>query len=247
MISRSGRRARANDRFCGPRSGGRSEHVALGNLHGTADLDVDQSATCPSQSARPAKTLTLSPGRRATHSSAPRTPTCPPRISGPPSKLLLAKGLDELTAQFERVWVEPLVMFSRSLLRAQVRPSHVVRSLRFNTTRAADDLPRVSGAAPQNSPPQPKRKAGFFRKTWRVTYISAIAATVWFTYTVYQNRHPGEQFEQDPNKKTLVILGSGWGSCALLKQINAEDYNVVIVSPRNYFLFTRESLQRADG
>lgn len=138
-------------------------------------------------------------------------------------------------------------MFSRSLLRAQVRPSHVVRSLRFNTTRAANDLPRVSGAAPQNSPPQPKRKAGFFRKTWRVTYISAIAATVWFTYTVYQNRHPGEQFEQDPNKKTLVILGSGWGSCALLKQINAEDYNVVIVSPRNYFLFTRESLQRADG
>lgn len=77
-----------------------------------------------------------------------------------------------------------------------------------------------------------------------MTYVSAIAATGWFTYTVYANRHPGTQYEQDPNKKTLVILGSGWGSCALLKQINAEDYNVVIVSPRNYFLFTRKCLLR---
>jgi NADH:ubiquinone reductase (non-electrogenic) len=40
------------------------------------------------------------------------------------------------------------------------------------------------------------------------------------------------------NKKTLVILGSGWGSVSLLKKINTTNYNVVVVSPRNFFLFT---------
>jgi NADH:ubiquinone reductase (non-electrogenic) len=33
-------------------------------------------------------------------------------------------------------------------------------------------------------------------------------------------------------------LGTGWGSVALLKKLDTENYNVVVVSPRNYFLFT---------
>ncbi|KAL8832292.1 MAG: hypothetical protein Q9191_000346 [Dirinaria sp. TL-2023a] len=40
------------------------------------------------------------------------------------------------------------------------------------------------------------------------------------------------------NKPKLVVLGSGWGSVALLKQLNPEDYHVTVVSPCNYFLFT---------
>lgn len=32
--------------------------------------------------------------------------------------------------------------------------------------------------------------------------------------------------------------GTGWGSVALLKKIDTENYNVIVVSPRNYFLFT---------
>ncbi|KAI0147627.1 hypothetical protein GGR57DRAFT_476175 [Xylariaceae sp. FL1272] len=36
----------------------------------------------------------------------------------------------------------------------------------------------------------------------------------------------------------LVILGSGWGSVALLKQLNPDDYHVTLISPKNYFLFT---------
>jgi NADH dehydrogenase len=39
-------------------------------------------------------------------------------------------------------------------------------------------------------------------------------------------------------KPKLVILGSGWGSVALLKVLNPEDYHVTVVSPVNYFLFT---------
>lgn len=32
--------------------------------------------------------------------------------------------------------------------------------------------------------------------------------------------------------------GTGWGSVALLKKLDTENYNVVVISPRNYFLFT---------
>lgn len=42
----------------------------------------------------------------------------------------------------------------------------------------------------------------------------------------------------DPEKKTLVVLGSGWGSTSLLKTLDTTDYNVVVVSPKNFFLFT---------
>jgi len=34
------------------------------------------------------------------------------------------------------------------------------------------------------------------------------------------------------------IAGTGWGSVSLLKKLDTENYNVVVISPRNYFLFT---------
>ncbi|KAJ1738787.1 NADH:ubiquinone oxidoreductase [Coemansia sp. RSA 989] len=39
-------------------------------------------------------------------------------------------------------------------------------------------------------------------------------------------------------KKTLVLLGTGWGTTTILKNLDTKHYNVVVVSPRNYFLFT---------
>ncbi|KAI9827213.1 MAG: hypothetical protein M1832_005351 [Thelocarpon impressellum] len=67
------------------------------------------------------------------------------------------------------------------------------------------------------------------------------------------DEHPHMLKQKD--KPKLVILGSGWGvgsisnvgenqadlvlqSVALLKTLNPEDYNVTVVSPVNYFLFT---------
>jgi NADH:ubiquinone reductase (non-electrogenic) len=44
--------------------------------------------------------------------------------------------------------------------------------------------------------------------------------------------------DQDPKKKTIVVLGNGWGATSFLKSLDNEDYNVVVVSPRNYFLFS---------
>ncbi|KAF2148989.1 FAD/NAD(P)-binding domain-containing protein [Myriangium duriaei CBS 260.36] len=40
------------------------------------------------------------------------------------------------------------------------------------------------------------------------------------------------------HKPKLVVLGTGWGSIALLKNLNPDEYHVTIVSPSNYFLFT---------
>ncbi|KAK3707481.1 hypothetical protein LTR37_012123 [Vermiconidia calcicola] len=40
------------------------------------------------------------------------------------------------------------------------------------------------------------------------------------------------------HKEKLVILGTGWASVALLKQLNAGDYHVTVVCPSNHFLFT---------
>ncbi|CAK9437967.1 uncharacterized protein LODBEIA_P23450 [Lodderomyces beijingensis] len=74
--------------------------------------------------------------------------------------------------------------------------------------------------------------------------FSAVAAGIIIIYKVYQESQPVQQVPQSPffpngeKKKTLVILGSGWGSIPLLKNLDTTLYNVVIVSPRNYFLFT---------
>ncbi|TVY80591.1 External alternative NAD(P)H-ubiquinone oxidoreductase B1 [Lachnellula suecica] len=44
--------------------------------------------------------------------------------------------------------------------------------------------------------------------------------------------------QRQKDKPKLVILGGGWGSVALLKTLNPEEYHITVVSPTNYFLFT---------
>lgn len=36
----------------------------------------------------------------------------------------------------------------------------------------------------------------------------------------------------------VVVLGTGWAAHALLKEIDASKFEVTVVSPRNFFLFT---------
>lgn len=47
-----------------------------------------------------------------------------------------------------------------------------------------------------------------------------------------------DAMQAQKDKPRLVILGTGWGSVALLKNLNPGDYHVTVVSPTNYFLFT---------
>ncbi|KAH8818485.1 hypothetical protein F5882DRAFT_455641 [Hyaloscypha sp. PMI_1271] len=46
------------------------------------------------------------------------------------------------------------------------------------------------------------------------------------------------EMKSQKDKPKLVILGGGWGSVALLKTLNPDEYHVTLVSPTNYFLFT---------
>ncbi len=39
-------------------------------------------------------------------------------------------------------------------------------------------------------------------------------------------------------KPVVLVLGSGWGAHSLIKVIDTDTYDVVVVSPRNHFLFT---------
>ena len=43
---------------------------------------------------------------------------------------------------------------------------------------------------------------------------------------------------QTSGRQRLVILGTGWGSYSVLKHINKKLFDVIVISPRNHFLFT---------
>lgn len=39
-------------------------------------------------------------------------------------------------------------------------------------------------------------------------------------------------------KEKIVVLGTGWGAASFVKEIDTDRYDVTVISPRNYFLFT---------
>ncbi|KAK6508205.1 NADH:ubiquinone oxidoreductase [Arthrobotrys conoides] len=95
-----------------------------------------------------------------------------------------------------------------------------------------------STTATLSTPIPKKQRFRVLRFLWRLTWLSTLGGAAYLTYHIYDSKHPPEQLPLDPAKKTLVILGSGWGSVSLLKKLDTEDYNVVVISPRNFFLFT---------
>nr|VWO95003.1 Probable membrane NADH dehydrogenase NdhA [Ganoderma boninense] len=90
-------------------------------------------------------------------------------------------------------------------------------------------------------PPPPTGKASVWRRflqtTGGVTLVT-VAGGVAFYYFAQKDKTPGTQLPHDPSKKTLVVCGSGWGATSLLNSLDTQDYNVILISPRNYFLFT---------
>mgnify|MGYP001172642561 FL=1 len=102
---------------------------------------------------------------------------------------------------------------------------------------------RAFSAAPKQQP-----AVGTIRRAFRfvagATFLTTVGTVGYISYKVHRELFPAEQqkqvatFEDGRKKKTLVILGSGWGLIPLLKNLDTSLYNVVVVSPRNYFLFT---------
>lgn len=118
--------------------------------------------------------------------------------------------------------------------------SQIVRSNAFRSCGFKQSAVRFNSTA--------VKKPSFFSTAWkntkRVTLVAIVGSVSYVGYKVYKEKEPVDQMKQVPlfengqRKKTLVILGSGWGSVSLLKNLDTTLYNVVIVSPRNYFLFT---------
>lgn len=90
-------------------------------------------------------------------------------------------------------------------LRAQsLRPTNAQTVSRIARRGYAD-------AAPSPTPaPKPKKRFRFLRWSWRLTWLSGLGLTGALAWSIYSLRHPEDQYEPDPNKKTLVILGMPW-------------------------------------
>ncbi|PWN40104.1 FAD/NAD(P)-binding domain-containing protein [Ceraceosorus guamensis] len=92
---------------------------------------------------------------------------------------------------------------------------------------------------PSPPPPPPPPRAGFFKRLRRWTYLTLLLGAGTLAYYVHESNHPpDQQLPLDPTKKTIVVLGSGWGATALLKEIDNLEYNVIVISKENYFLYT---------
>ncbi|KAJ2873200.1 NADH:ubiquinone oxidoreductase [Coemansia aciculifera] len=70
------------------------------------------------------------------------------------------------------------------------------------------------------------------------TYATSTATTATSTDPIVLTESRKATHKVPSAKKTLVLLGTGWGSTTILKTLDTNSYNVVVVSPRNYFLFT---------
>ncbi|KAG6888259.1 hypothetical protein C0992_009148 [Termitomyces sp. T32_za158] len=129
-------------------------------------------------------------------------------------------------------------ILTRSLVRARpaLRPSHVARIL---PSRTLATQPEASEAKPDVTPvPKQSRWKGFLHFLGRTTLITLLGGAGTFYYITQRERSPGTQLPFDETKKTVVILGSGWGATSLLKTLDTTEYNVVVISPKNFFLFT---------
>ncbi|KAJ9116178.1 hypothetical protein QFC20_000858 [Naganishia adeliensis] len=126
-----------------------------------------------------------------------------------------------------------------------VRPTQTIAaSASLIAKRSYASVPPVpaTDAAPNVQPgtvgPKKSRWQRFRLRFARTTLFAVVTATGTFIYFSQKDLYPGEQLDQDPKKKTIVVLGNGWGATSFLKSLDNEDYNVVVISPRNYFLFS---------
>ncbi|ORX46288.1 FAD/NAD(P)-binding domain-containing protein [Hesseltinella vesiculosa] len=110
-----------------------------------------------------------------------------------------------------------------STLRQTVKWNAIGHARRFNSTQ------------PTGTVKKSWSKWAMFKTTLKVGSVAFVATAA---YAMYEFRHPAHQQDFDPSKKTVVVLGSGWASTSFIKAIDTDEYNVVVVSPRNYFLFT---------
>lgn len=80
------------------------------------------------------------------------------------------------------------------------------------------------------------------RRLKNVLIVSILGIGGYYGYRSYQNytwyKNMSDSDKTIGTKPRLVVLGTGWGAVPLLKHIDTNKYDVVCISPRNYFLMT---------
>lgn len=97
----------------------------------------------------------------------------------------------------------------RSLAQASRSPLNGVRApspFASSPRQIAQQIPRRAFTTDAPTA-RPKKRFRFLRWTFRLTLVTGLGLTGYLAYGIYIQRHPEEQIQPDPNKKTLVILG----------------------------------------
>eukprot|EP01136_Pigoraptor_vietnamica_P010554 Opistho-1_new@48317 len=120
---------------------------------------------------------------------------------------------------------------------------------RFNQSDASANsagsgaTPSTSGATPTVSSPTPKEQLVTNARTTRGDITTAAAERAAQAATGQAPATSADAVARaaatsGSGRQRLVILGTGWGGYSLLRHIDKSKYDVVVVSPRNHFLFT---------
>ncbi|KAI9183695.1 NADH:ubiquinone oxidoreductase [Blastocladiella emersonii ATCC 22665] len=99
----------------------------------------------------------------------------------------------------------------------------------------ASTVPAALARHASTTSTKPSGSSGFRRFKWAVYSLAAVGAVGAF---VSYRTNPREQQQPDQSKKTVVVLGTGWAAVSFLRGLDTSQYRVVVVSARNYFLFT---------
>lgn len=137
---------------------------------------------------------------------------------------------------------------SRTLIRSSTIPllcQQRLSSLSSIPARAIATTAIQQQGAAQGSQVMKKTRLGKWGKFFLGLFV--LGGVIPMSLLVYYTKREfdfGPQVPHSPTfpdgspKKNLVILGSGWGSITLLRNLDTSLYNVFVVSPRSYFLFT---------
>ena len=113
------------------------------------------------------------------------------------------------------------------------------------TTTERTETPRSEPEKEPKQEPEPKDLTALEKKMKRVVKPRAYSlfllekaamiaedALFGLTNNAEAESSPGTE------KERVAVLGTGWGSAAFLKEIDTDAFDVTVISPRNFFLFT---------
>jgi hypothetical protein len=66
---------------------------------------------------------------------------------------------------------------------------------------------------------------------WKLIYLGGISSGFYFIFGIQNSRTAGR-------KKKVIVLGSGWAAVNFIRNLKPNLYELTVVSPANYFLFT---------